>query len=217
MPVHSDKNVHSNTALTRHILDEAEAEESAAKKSALIGRLHRAQKEVLRVKDGLAAANETIAASAMGLAAAKDAVSEAKQIAQRLVNELSLMETLEVDLRKTYKEAKEQVKSISKADKSARLRAKVAREDAKSAAEKAAARRSALRGESCNAKQVVHACERKLYPFGLQEARAQAQKASLAIQQADTENVLKSVMRDIDMFNSTHRKCSFIVVSRLFC
>jgi hypothetical protein len=193
---------------TRSILDDAEDEEMMTERKQLSKELRVAHNEVLQVKNRLAAVDIAVVNVKTSMAASRRAISDAKQEAQRLLNELGVAKAAEADKTAAFETATAQVKGIDRSQKSVRKRAKLARRLVKAEMDVVADRRATLSGLSTNATWTLHEREKEGYPLGLEEARVKTQKALLVMELVDAEKVLQSVAKRVDNFNLANSTCA---------
>jgi hypothetical protein len=193
---------------TRSILDDAEDEEMMTERKQLSKELRVAHNEVLQVKNRLAAVDIAVVNVTTSMAASRRAVSDAKQEAQRLLNELGVAEAVEADKTAAFAMAMARVKGIDRSQKSVRKQAKLARRLVKAEMDVVADRRATLSSLSTNATWTLHEREKEGYPLGLEEARVKTQKALLVMELVDAEKVLQSVAKQVDNFNLANSTCA---------
>jgi chromosome segregation ATPase len=150
------------------ILNDVENEEMVTEQRKLRKELRVAQKEVSQVKNSLAAVDIAIINVANNIVALRHAVSDAKQEAQRLLNELAVANAVEADTAAAFERATAQVKGIDRSQKSMRKQAKRARRVAKAEMDVAAERRAAISHQSSNATWILHEREKAGHPLRLE-------------------------------------------------
>jgi hypothetical protein len=197
---------------TRSILDDAEDEEMTGERKQLSKELWVAYNEVLQVKNRLVAVDIVVINVTTSMAASWCAVSDAKQEAQHLLNELGVANAVEADKAAAFKMAMAQVKSIDRSQKSVCKRAKLAHRLVKAEMDVVADRPATISSLSTNATWTLHEWEKAGYPLGLEEAWVKTQKALLVMKLADTEKVLQSVEKWVDNFNLANGMCANLLL-----
>jgi predicted S18 family serine protease len=172
------------------ILYNVEDEEMVTEQRKLKKELWVAQKEVSQVKNSLVAVDITIINVANNLVALQHAVSDAKQEAQHLMNELAVANAVEADTAAAFERATAQVKGIDRSQKSMHKQAKWARQVAKAEMDVAAEQLATISHQSSNATWTLHEWEKAGHPLHLEEAQVKTQNASLVMKLADADKVL---------------------------
>ena len=140
-------------------------------------------------------------------------VSDAKQEAQCLMNELAVANAVEADTAVAFERAMAQVKGIDRSQKSMRKQAKWACRVGKVEMEVAAEQQATISHQSSNATWTLHKQEKAGHPLCLEEAQAKTQNASLVMKLADADKVLQSMAKWVNNFNlANHMGVSLLML-----